>query len=191
MKKHNVFGIIIFVLFLYSLPSYAHSGKTDAYGGHYNKSTGEYHYHHGYGAHNHINGECPYDFDDKTNHNKYNFDGETDRDKYNHDNTTNHNNYSFDNTSDYTKIEEEKQEEGSLKTHIRFIISAIAIDFVISPIAFMIFLKFVFLIEKIFKKHKKTIDAIIDTDKFTSVSYVAIMVVCFFIILVLVYRYSA
>lgn len=47
---------------------FAHPGKTDSKGGHYNRSTGEYHYHHGYSQHQHIDGECPYDFDDKTNH---------------------------------------------------------------------------------------------------------------------------
>lgn len=46
--------------------SYAHSGRTDANGGHYNRSTGEYHYHHGYPEHQHINGTCPYNFDDRT-----------------------------------------------------------------------------------------------------------------------------
>lgn len=45
---------------------FAHPGKTDADGGHYNRSTGEYHYHHGYPEHQHPNGECPYDFDDQT-----------------------------------------------------------------------------------------------------------------------------
>lgn len=49
--------------------AFAHSGKTDSNGGHYDRSTGEYHYHHGYSAHQHYDGECPYDFDDKTNHN--------------------------------------------------------------------------------------------------------------------------
>lgn len=44
----------------------AHPGKTDADGGHVDTSTGEYHYHHGYPAHQHIDGTCPYDFDDKT-----------------------------------------------------------------------------------------------------------------------------
>lgn len=39
----------------------AHSGKTDASGGHWDNSTGEYHYHHGYPAHQHTNGICPYD----------------------------------------------------------------------------------------------------------------------------------
>ena len=36
-----------------------HGGGTDANGGHYNRSTGEYHYHHGHRAHSHANG-CPY-----------------------------------------------------------------------------------------------------------------------------------
>lgn len=39
----------------------AHSGNTDAQGGHYNHSTNEYHYHHGYPAHQHKNGRCPYE----------------------------------------------------------------------------------------------------------------------------------
>lgn len=46
----------------------AHPGRTDANGGHYDSSTGEYHYHHGYPAHQHTNGICPYDFDDQTEH---------------------------------------------------------------------------------------------------------------------------
>ena len=45
---------------------YAHPGGTDSNGGHYNRSTGEYHYHHGYPEHQHINGTCPYQFDDRT-----------------------------------------------------------------------------------------------------------------------------
>lgn len=36
--------------------------------GHTDRSTGEYHYHHGYKAHQHSNGICPYDYDDKTVH---------------------------------------------------------------------------------------------------------------------------
>jgi hypothetical protein len=53
----------------------AHSGGTDASGGHWNRSTGEYHYHHGYPAHDHydLDGDgdmdCPYDFEDKTDRN--------------------------------------------------------------------------------------------------------------------------
>lgn len=60
--------LLLFLLILFCLPvaSYAHSGGTDANGGHYNRSTGEYHYHHGYSAHQHPNGICPYDYDDQT-----------------------------------------------------------------------------------------------------------------------------
>lgn len=39
----------------------AHPGHTDAAGGHWDNSTGEYHYHHGYPAHQHENGVCPYE----------------------------------------------------------------------------------------------------------------------------------
>lgn len=53
----------------------AHPGDTDSNGGHYDRSTGEYHYHHGYPAHDHydMDGDgdidCPYDFDDQTGRN--------------------------------------------------------------------------------------------------------------------------
>lgn len=46
----------------------AHSGKTDSAGGHYDRSAGEYHFHHGYAAHSHsdMDGDgdidCPYEF---------------------------------------------------------------------------------------------------------------------------------
>lgn len=51
--------LILFALML-SVTAYAHSGKTDAQGGHYDYSTGQYHYHHGYPAHQHYGGTCPY-----------------------------------------------------------------------------------------------------------------------------------
>lgn len=47
----------------------AHPGKTDADGGHYDTSTGEYHYHHGFPTHLHTNGVCPYGFEDRTGEN--------------------------------------------------------------------------------------------------------------------------
>ena len=56
--------ISIFIIFVsFFTVSYTHSGRTDSNGGHYNRSTGEYHYHHGYPAHSHINGFCPYEAD--------------------------------------------------------------------------------------------------------------------------------
>ncbi len=39
---------------------YAHSGRTDSKGGHYDRKNGGYHYHHGYPAHDHPGGKCPY-----------------------------------------------------------------------------------------------------------------------------------
>lgn len=58
MKKKISFIILIIVL----TPTIvlAHSGKTDSNGGHYDHSTGNYHYHHGYSEHSHYKGLCPY-----------------------------------------------------------------------------------------------------------------------------------
>lgn len=74
MKR--IISALICISIMLSLPqtAHAHPGKTDSAGGHTDRSTGEYHYHHGYEAHNHYDmdgdGEedCPYDFHDKTNH---------------------------------------------------------------------------------------------------------------------------
>lgn len=51
---------IIAALLLVSYIMTLHSGKTDSNGGHWDYSTGTYHYHHGYPAHQHENGICPY-----------------------------------------------------------------------------------------------------------------------------------
>lgn len=70
MYKKSICAVSIFaVLFCSCVTSLAHPGRTDSKGGHYNRSTGEYHYHHGYPAHQHTNGVCPYSFDDKTGQN--------------------------------------------------------------------------------------------------------------------------
>lgn len=63
------------LLHIFVLTASAHTGRTDSNGGHYDWSTGEYHYHHGYPAHDHydMDGDgfldCPYDFDDRTGEN--------------------------------------------------------------------------------------------------------------------------
>lgn len=63
---------VALALLFFAGPALAHSGRTDSQGGHYDSETGEYHYHHGYPAHQHydIDGDgkpdCPYDFVDKT-----------------------------------------------------------------------------------------------------------------------------
>lgn len=52
----------LFTLFiLVSLLAFSHPGRTDASGGHHDRKNGGYHYHHGYPAHNHPNGVCPYE----------------------------------------------------------------------------------------------------------------------------------
>lgn len=67
MRKLSKTQMIVFFSILLSVsPVCAHSGRTDANGGHYDSATGQYHYHHGYSAHYHTDGICPYDFDDKT-----------------------------------------------------------------------------------------------------------------------------
>lgn len=57
--------LICFFLFFVTT-AMAHSGRTDSSGGHYDHSTGIYHYHHGYSAHKHENGVCPYDKESST-----------------------------------------------------------------------------------------------------------------------------
>ena len=64
------FIVMLFILLMLPATVFAHSGDTDSNGGHYDGS--DYHYHHGYPAHDHEdtdgNGtvDCPYDFDDQT-----------------------------------------------------------------------------------------------------------------------------
>ena len=62
-----VIGLLVFGFMIG--PALAHPGGTDSKGGHTNHSTGEYHYHHGYSAHDHVDGVCPYDYDDRTGEN--------------------------------------------------------------------------------------------------------------------------
>lgn len=59
--KNKIIIVIIFLSFMFLCNIIvAHPGRTDSNGGHYDRSTGEYHYHHGYPAHQHINGTCPF-----------------------------------------------------------------------------------------------------------------------------------
>lgn len=70
MKKIICLFSITIIIFISIVNAFAHQGGTDSKGGHYNRDTGEYHYHHGYSAHQHTNGECPYDFKDNTTEQK-------------------------------------------------------------------------------------------------------------------------
>ncbi len=66
MKKLLLIASTLLILILSAVTVFAHQGRTDSSGGHYNRDTGEYHYHHGYSEHEHINGVCPYTSDDNT-----------------------------------------------------------------------------------------------------------------------------
>lgn len=64
MKRlQRVFCLILAVAAL-TTTTFAHSGRTDAQGGHRDTKNasglGSYHYHHGYGPHLHTGGVCPY-----------------------------------------------------------------------------------------------------------------------------------
>ena len=70
MRKRYLIPILACMLLLSCCTvAFAHPGATDANGGHYDHSTGEYHYHHGYPAHQHPDGRCPYNYDDRTGQN--------------------------------------------------------------------------------------------------------------------------
>lgn len=81
MKKLLLIAtILVFAALVIALviDVFAHPGKTDGSGGHYDHDTGVYHYHHGYPAHAHYDMDndgdidCPYDFDDQTGSNSGN-----------------------------------------------------------------------------------------------------------------------
>lgn len=61
MKTVISIALVFLLLFCLTIPTFAHSGRTDSNGRHYDHSTGKYHYHHGYSAHQHPNGVCPYE----------------------------------------------------------------------------------------------------------------------------------
>lgn len=61
MKKLVCFLSIAVIMLVSVVTAFAHPGRTDSKGGHYDRDTGEYHYHHGHSAHQHKNGECPYE----------------------------------------------------------------------------------------------------------------------------------
>jgi uncharacterized membrane protein YedE/YeeE len=66
LKKNLIIILTLFLLAILSFSAFAHGGGTDGNGGHYNRDTGEYHYHHGHPAHQHEDGERPYDYEEKT-----------------------------------------------------------------------------------------------------------------------------
>ena len=69
-------AVVLFVVTMLPLTVFAHPGKTDSSGGHVDHFTGEYHFHHGYPAHDHydMDGDgsidCPYNFNSRAQENK-------------------------------------------------------------------------------------------------------------------------
>lgn len=82
IRKILLLTFSIMLIISFSVVATAHPGGTDENGGHIDQDTGEYHYHHGYPAHDHYDVDndgqidCPYDFDDQIE------DGETGINKY-------------------------------------------------------------------------------------------------------------
>lgn len=72
MKRIAFLALMLSLVCVIPLFAAAHSGRTDSNGGHWDSETGEYHYHHGYPAHQHYDmdgdgvDDCPYDFKDNT-----------------------------------------------------------------------------------------------------------------------------
>lgn len=68
MKKIITVGVLTIIFFsLLASCVFAHSGRTDSNGGHWDHSNGTYHWHHGYSAHQHEDRDmdgykewCPY-----------------------------------------------------------------------------------------------------------------------------------
>lgn len=61
MKKIACILLAFALCLMSTVIAFAHSGRTDENGGHTDWSTGIYHYHHGYPAHSHPDGICPYE----------------------------------------------------------------------------------------------------------------------------------
>lgn len=65
MKFKRLFLLTCICITFQTSTTLAHSGRTDAQGGHHDYNNvsglGSYHYHHGYPAHLHPNGICPYE----------------------------------------------------------------------------------------------------------------------------------
>lgn len=75
MRRLLIFLLMLGLLIPFGITVKAHPGRTDSNGGHKDSSTDEYHYHHGYPAHDHYDmdgdgkKECPYDFKENTSKN--------------------------------------------------------------------------------------------------------------------------
>ena len=72
LKRNLILVVVLLLVLLIPVLGLSHSGGTDGKGGHYDRSTGEYHYHHGYSAHQHPFGYCEYEHDEDSYYEGYN-----------------------------------------------------------------------------------------------------------------------
>lgn len=65
IKKSLYVSFLILLFSSFLITAQAHPGRTDSDGGHNDNINGGYHYHHGEPAHQHYDGVCPYDVDER------------------------------------------------------------------------------------------------------------------------------
>lgn len=153
-----------------------HQGKTDSNGGHYDHSAGEYHYHHGYPAHDHydMNGDgivdCPYNFKDKTS-NK----GSTSK--------------SESKTNNFTESSNNSVKKPSSTISFGDVFRMIILGAIYSYIAFFIILWIVYLvicaIAKLTNKHCEKFSDFLQSDKFCKPLSVVVAIISIAIALII------
>ena len=113
----------------FSVVAFAHSGGTDSNGGHTDRDTGEYHYHHGYPAHQHtdMDGDgildCPYEFKDITDSSGIKGESSKDKTEASKDKT--------ESSSNKTETQEKKEKSGKIKSYLVPIVICFALYAVI------------------------------------------------------------
>lgn len=121
-KRLVVIPLLALLIVMLQFPVKAHPGATDSQGGHYDHSTGEYHFHHGYPAHQHENGVCPYDFKDNTDHSNHGSNSSSKSNSYSglttEEKPVENHTYTKDEptTVDYRKIQRQKEIKSFFKT---------------------------------------------------------------------------
>lgn len=182
LKKENertrMNGFVVSIGSVLACAIIFHSGRTDEWGGHYDHSTGEYHYHHGYPAHDHydIDGDgtvdCPYKFDDNTIH------------KNPSQNGNNSNNHDSDNAKDTTNDTHDSLEDNKEKSNEKITVKDIAeIILAVALLSFMVYCVImsvccllVLLIETLANKFTKMELKISESDRFTKTLSIAVCV---------------
>ncbi len=157
--------IVVSMVAVFASVTFLHSGRTDAQGGHYDRSTGEYHYHHGYPAHDHydMDGDgtvdCPYRFDDNTIHKNPNSSGNK------------------DNAVDKTNKPSTNNEKAKNKITFKDILVVGFLSFPVYCIITAIFFFAVAFVEALAKKLTKRELGFSDSDRFQKIFSIAIYIV--------------